>query len=202
MPQIIGINKSGSPIGTIKSFSGTSAPQNFLLCYGQAISRTTYAALFAIIGTTYGVGDGSTTFNLPDLRGRTLAGKDNMGGSAAGRLTSGGSGVDGVTLGATGGAETHTLTTSQLATHSHANTLNDPGHTHKLSYNNGGVGFNLNPGLNHYRLNYINDGSVNDELQNDTRTTGISINNVNAGSNNAHNNTQPTIIMNYIIAYI
>lgn len=73
--------------GTVLPFAGSTAPTGWLLCYGQAISRTTYANLFAVIGTTYGVGDGSTTFNLPDLRGRIAAGKDNMGGSAAGVLT-------------------------------------------------------------------------------------------------------------------
>lgn len=91
------------PAGSMTAFAGSSAPTGWLLSYGQEVSRSTYATLFAAIGTTYGTGDGSTTFNLPDLRGRTLAGKDNMGGSAASRLTSGASGVDGATLGAAGG---------------------------------------------------------------------------------------------------
>jgi microcystin-dependent protein len=72
--------------GVILPYAGTAAPNGFLLCYGQAVSRTAYAALFSVISTTYGVGDGSTTFNLPDLRGRAVAGKDDMGGSAANRL--------------------------------------------------------------------------------------------------------------------
>lgn len=75
-----------TPPGTIAPFSGADAPAGWLLCYGQAVSRTTYATLFAAISTSFGVGDGSTTFNLPDLRGRVPAGKDDMGGSAAGRL--------------------------------------------------------------------------------------------------------------------
>jgi len=58
------------PPGVVLPFAGTSAPAGFLLCGGQAVSRATYAALFAAIGTTFGAGDGSTTFNLPDLRGR------------------------------------------------------------------------------------------------------------------------------------
>lgn len=73
--------------GTVLPFAGSVAPTGWLLCYGQAVSRTTYAPLFAVIGTTFGVGDGSTTFNLPDLRGRIMAGKDDMGGTAAGVLT-------------------------------------------------------------------------------------------------------------------
>lgn len=72
--------------GTIMPFAGDVAPSGCLFCYGQAVSRTTYAALFAVIGTTYGAGDGSTTFALPDLRGRVPGGKDDMGGSAASRL--------------------------------------------------------------------------------------------------------------------
>jgi len=75
------------PSGMLAPFAGTSAPSGWFLCYGQAVSRTTYAALFTAIGTVYGIGDGSTTFNLPDLRGRTIAGQDDMGGSAASRLT-------------------------------------------------------------------------------------------------------------------
>lgn len=82
---------------------GSTAPAGTLLCYGQAISRTAYAGLFAALSTTYGTGDGSTTFNLPDLRGRVVAGKDNMGGSAASRLTGTSMSPDGNTLGATGG---------------------------------------------------------------------------------------------------
>src|SRR5688572_13958247 len=97
-----------STTGIAVPYAGSSAPTDWLLCDGSAVSRTTYANLFAVIGTTYGSGDGSTTFNLPDLRGRTVAGKDNMGGAAANRITSGGSGIAGTTLGAVGGTQTHT----------------------------------------------------------------------------------------------
>lgn len=74
------------PIGAVVPYAGSTAPTGWLLCYGQAVSRSTYATLFGIISTTYGTGDGSTTFNVPDLRGRVVAGLDNMGGSDAGRL--------------------------------------------------------------------------------------------------------------------
>ena len=83
------------PTGTVVPFAGPSAPTGWLFCFGQTVSRTTYAALFAALGTTYGAGDGSTTFVLPDLRGRLPSGKDDMGGTAASRLTTAGSGVDG-----------------------------------------------------------------------------------------------------------
>lgn len=91
--------------GVVLDYAGTTAPVGYLLAYGQAISRTTYADLYNVIGTTYGVGDGSTTFNLPDLRGRVVAGKDDMGGSSANRLTTP---LDGDVLGGTNGNELHT----------------------------------------------------------------------------------------------
>lgn len=106
----------GVPIGVFVPYAGTSAPSRWLFCYGQAISRTTYAALFAAIGTSFGSGDGSTTFNVPDLRGRVVAGKDNMGGSSADRLTSP---LDGDVLAAAGGSQSHTLSTSEIPAHTH-----------------------------------------------------------------------------------
>ena len=77
---------AGLPTGAFVPFGGTTAPDGFLLAIGANVSRTTYARLFAVFGTSYGVGDGSTTFGTPDLRGRTIFGLDNMGGSDAGRL--------------------------------------------------------------------------------------------------------------------
>jgi microcystin-dependent protein len=104
------------PIGAMIDFAGTTTPNsNFVFPYGQAISRTTYSALFALLGTTFGTGDGSTTFNVPDLRGRVIAGKDDMGGSAASRLTGTSITVGGATtLGGSGGSETKTLITANL----------------------------------------------------------------------------------------
>src|SRR5882757_3102233 len=105
------------PIGGLTDFIGSTVPNSsFVFPTGQAISRVTYATLFALIGTTYGAGDGSTTFNIPDLRGRVTAGKDDMNGSAASRLTNALSGITGTTLGASGGLEAQTLTLGQLPT--------------------------------------------------------------------------------------
>jgi len=106
-----------TPVGSVLDFAGSAAPTGWLFCYGQAISRTTYADLFAVLSTTYGTGDGSTTFNLPDLRGRVIAGKDDMGGSSANRLTSP---LDGDVLGGAGGAQnvnsahTHTFSSGNM----------------------------------------------------------------------------------------
>lgn len=95
------------PTGTVLPYAPLAAPDGYLLCFGQAVSRVTYAALFAAIGTTYGVGNGTTTFNLPDLRGRVVAGKDDMGSTSADRLTGLTGGVNGDVLGGTGGGQTH-----------------------------------------------------------------------------------------------
>lgn len=90
-------------VGTLFYYGGTSAPAGSLVCDGSAVSRTTYSELFTAIGTTWGVGDGSTTFNLPDLPRRTLVGS---GGTGTGEL--------GNAVGDTGGAETSTLTQGNL----------------------------------------------------------------------------------------
>ena len=111
-------------IGMGMDFWGTTAPAGWLFAYGQAISRTTYSALFAVFSTTFGTGDGSTTFNMPDKRGRASFGKDNMGGISADRLTKvggpSGPGVDGDTMAATGGEESHQLTVGEMPIHSHS----------------------------------------------------------------------------------
>lgn len=112
------------PIGGFLDYAGTTAPNSaFVLPYGQAVSRTTYSTLFTLISTTFGTGDGSTTFNLPDLRGRVVAGKDDMGGSSANRLTAADDGLNGDTLGATGGGETQTLVTGNLPAYTPSGTI-------------------------------------------------------------------------------
>lgn len=111
---------SVNPVGSIVWYGGASAPTGYLFGYGQAVSRTTYSDLFAVYSTTYGSGDGSTTFNLPDCRGRVFIGKDDLGGSAASRITSSSTnGANSTTLGGAGGAQTHTLTSSEMPAHTH-----------------------------------------------------------------------------------
>jgi microcystin-dependent protein len=108
-------NPYNIPLGAGIDFWGSTAPNSsFAFPYGQAISRTTYAALFALVGTAHGSGDGSTTFNLPDKRGRISVALDTMGGAASGRVTSASGGIDGTTIGATGGGQTYTMQRSDL----------------------------------------------------------------------------------------
>jgi microcystin-dependent protein len=228
------------PVGVVNPFAGATAPSGWMLCYGQAVSRTIYSALFACIGTTYGAGDASTTFNVPDMRGRVVAGEDDMGGTAASRLTNAGSGITGTTLGATGGAETVTLTSAQsgVPAHSHANTLVNnavttgagSAHTHTQNAHDHYVRANSFAGDRTIAMGPVgadgdkysvsdsgNDASTNSALlyadsrtatnQNESAhthsvTSNVTISNVNntaANAGSAHTNTQPTIVLNYII---
>lgn len=97
---------SGNPSGSILIYGGATAPAGYLLCDGTAVSRTTYAALFAIISTTYGTGDGSTTFNVPNLKGNVPVGYDA-------------SQTEFNALGKTGGEKTHTLIIAEMPRHQH-----------------------------------------------------------------------------------
>jgi len=106
------------PPGIVLPYAGATAPTGWLLSYGQTVSRVTYSSLFGIIGTTFGAGDGVSTFVLPDLRGNIPAGKDNMGGVAAGRLTT--TYIGGTTLGASNGEESHVFDISELPIHHHS----------------------------------------------------------------------------------
>jgi len=166
------------PAGSVMPYAGSTAPSGWLLSYGQAISRSTYATLFAAIGTTYGVGDGATTFNVPDLRGRLAAGQDDMGGTSANRLTGQTGGVNGDNLGAAGGAETQTLTTAQI-----------PSHTHGA----GSYVANIQGPSGGGSSGYLGGGG------NATLSKTVSGTSGATGSGGAHNNVQPTIILNYII---
>jgi microcystin-dependent protein len=176
----------GVPAGCIMPYAGATAPDGWLLCHGQPVSRTDYADLFVAIGTAYGVGDGSTTFNVPDLRGRVTAGKDDMGGSDAGRLSGGV--ANRTTLGGAGGAATHTLVTGEMPVHNHG--VTDPGHAHTTPAGNPTSTFTGRASWG--------DGNNLNVAGSNASTTGIAVQ--NAGSGGAHNNTQPTIIVNYVIA--
>lgn len=163
----------GALTGEIKIWPGASAPSGYVFCYGQELSRATYAGLDAVLGETWGDytdgsgGEGTTHFRVPDLRGRVVAGRDDMGGSAANRLTGQSGGCDG-DLGNVGGLETHTLTVNQMPSHSHS--LN--------AYTAGNA---VQPGFSNIR-------------NNNTQLTTNS-----AGGDQAHNNVQPTAVVNFII---
>lgn len=183
------------PLGGLIDYVGTTAPNaNFVLPYGQAISRTTYATLFSLVATTFGGGDGLTTFNILDLRGRVVAGKDDMGGSAASRIGSvvtDSATIVGTTLGSVGGSSTHIQTTAEMAAHGHAATVTDPGHFHTIgsapSNATGGI-FNQGP-----------TAAQNTSVNTDTKTTGITVSNASGGGSNAMAIMQPTMILTKIL---
>jgi microcystin-dependent protein len=158
-----------------------------------AVTSTTITLSAAATGSATGVirilpngqGDGSTTFNVLDMRGRVGAGRDNMGGSAAGRLTS--ATVDGTKLGAVGGEERHTNTIGEMPTHTHGVTELPHTHTIKTSLTAAAGGAQQVPNPSGSNVGNITDSA----------TTGITIN--NAGSGNPHNNVQPTRVSNFIV---
>nr|DAM73428.1 MAG TPA: tail collar fiber protein [Caudoviricetes sp.] len=132
------------PIGGIIAFASDTIPSGWLLCDGRAVSRTEYAELFKVIGTKHGSGNGSTTFNLPNPKGRTLVGKDSTD-------------TDFNELGKTGGEKTHTLTVSEMPSHNHLRDIEN-----KIV--NNGSGGAWSPSLK-------GTGNMTDE-NNSTRNTG------------------------------
>ena len=188
---------SGAPTGSVFDYVGTSAPSGYVLLSGRTIgngssgaterANADTSALYTLLWDSMANSEAAVssgrgasaaadfaankTITLPDARGRVIAGKDNMGGTTASRVTSGGSGITGTTLGVAGGTETHTLTEAQLASHSHTQRF----------FGGGSTGTSAPMG---------SDGSPSNCNGGQTLT---------AGSGNAHQNTQPTLVLNKII---
>ncbi len=181
------------PTGAITDYAGSTAPSGWLLCNGQAVSRTTFAPLFAIIGTTYGVGDGSTTFNVPNNVGRVRVMVD-PGSTVIPSLT---------TLGATSGQASVALTTANLAAHQHGpGSLTAASHGHGAS-GAGSVGNNLTNGTDRAvgTADGTNAGLFQSVVVNIAASGALGVSGVTdlAGSGTAHNNVQPSIAVNAII---
>ena len=179
-PYVITTTVNGAMVADMKISARTADHNGWLVCDGRLVSTTTYATLFGIVGYSYG-GSGST-FKLPDLRGRVAGGIGQ------------GSGLTNRVIGANVGAETHTLSTSEMPSHTH--NVSDPGHYHlsMIARDNGDFS------------NESNQAPAGDSWttglkwgkETGSSYTGISIN--NTGSNSAHNNMQPTqFVGNYFI---
>lgn len=181
--------------GELAPYVGSTAPSGSLLCYGQVVSRTAYAGLFAALGTTHNIGgEAGTDFRLPDLRGRVPAGADNMGGSAANRLTATTLSPNGNTIGATGGAQTETASISGTASGTlGALTVNVSGVTDGpntgIDGSNSGSGSSFNFSNPAHTHAFTATGS--------TGPSGVSF--PVGGTTTAAVNIQPTIISNYLI---
>lgn len=195
-------NPYNIPLGGLLPYIGSSAPNSaFALPYGQAISRTAYATLFTLVGTTFGSGDGSTTFNVPDLRGRVFAGLDNMGGSSASRLSSA---FASTAMGNTGGAQSQTIAQANIPNYNlNIINFNDPGHGHTVNLTSP---FTFNPvgssspfGNALYSSGGSGIAGAGAAL---AATTGITFQVNSGGSGAALTTTQPTIVVNFILRII
>ena len=162
-----------NPSGAMVMFGGASAPTGWLLCDGAAVSRATYATLFAAIGTTWGVGNGSTTFNVPDLRGRAPIGVGQ------------GSGLTARTLGQKIGEEAHALIEGENGAHAHVGGA----HTHTTTISTVAGGTATNPKGGDGGTSNVSTGS------------GGAVATTSSGSGTAHNTMQPSAVVNFIIKY-
>lgn len=175
--------------GEIKMWPTAVAPNGYLLCNGQAVSRATYAALFAVIGTVFGAGDGSTTFNIPNYTDRMPVGS---GGSYA--LASVGGSADAIVV-----SHTHVATAASNGAHTH--TITDPGHTHTVQHSGPGTPYAQSGGGEFNQGNSTSSSS----------TTGITINSAGAhihditvnstGSSGVGANLPPYLAMSFIIKH-
>jgi microcystin-dependent protein len=184
------------PSGTVVAYGGPSAgsadagaaaiPSGWLLCDGSAVSRTTYASLFAAIGINFGGGDGIATFNLPDLRGRTIIGVGH------------GTGLTARSLAQTLGEETHTLVAGEMPAHSHG--VTDPGHAHTVVAQGGSqaaqVAVTGSSSCGVY-CGTQQSSLVEGPVVAATATTGVTVQ--SAGGGAAHNIMQPSMVLNYLI---
>ena len=161
-------------VGEIRMWAGDTAPTGWRICDGANLSRTVYSTLFGIIGTKYGIGNGSTTFTIPNFKGRTAVGYDS-------------SQSEFNVVGLTGGAKTHTLTTAQMPSHTHT----QDAHTHLMQGT--GALTDGSSGTSYVVPNGSYYGFRTDQPDLTTAT------NQNTGGGQAHNNLQPYLAVNYII---
>lgn len=184
--RILALESAGAspdlPTGTLLKVGFGSVPSGYLSANGAAVSRTTYAALFAVIGTTWGVGDGSTTFNLPDMRGRTAIGSGT------------GSGLSARTVGQTTGLESINLSASEMPAHSH--TVVEPnsgqGHQHTLPDATTGGGGTL-----YFQNTASGSWTVSNGATLGSNAPAITVG--SAGSDAAHQNMQPSLGVQYVV---
>jgi len=204
-----GLQSSITPIGVIRLFAGSTAPDGWLICNGSTVSRNAYSNLFKVIGTTYGVGNSNDTFTLPDMRGRCPIGV-GTGASLTAR-----------TLGSNVGAETATLSEANMASHTHATSVGTQSanhthtgtsgtvsadHTHGWGRNVGSSGsYGLRDGANRSANGTPNTQGVNVDHSHGTTTGNESANHTHSVTNSSTGSGTPvgimlpSIVVNFII---
>lgn len=181
-------NIQAAPVGSGNEYYGDTAPAGYLFCDGSAVSRTTYAALFVVLGTKFGTGDGSTTFNLPDRRKRVGVGLDSTD-------------TDFAALGNTGGEKTHQLTIPEMPAHAHnatAWTDSQGTHNHNIVTHITGAS-SSGPYIAGGSNNNYTSSQLSDSAGAHGHNVGVSL--ANTGGDGAHNNMPPYLVVNYIIKY-
>jgi microcystin-dependent protein len=163
------------PVGSVVSFAGSIVEEGWLVCDGSEASRTIYPDLYVTVGDTYGAGDGSTTFNLPDIQGKVIVG------------SGAGSGLTDRLLGSIGGEETHVLSIAEMPIHTHIQDL----HNHGVATGGGTIGANI--------LSYVTTGVYDYTGSN---LHGATATNQNTGGGLAHNTMPPYIVLTYVIKAI
>lgn len=165
-----GAQQGGASIqtGVVLAFCGSTAPDGYVECNGDAVSRLNFATLFAVIGTTYGAGDGSTTFNVPDFRARDIRGAGG-----------------GISQGQTGGASSVTIEIPNLPAHNHE--VTDPGHVHTITdpghlHTDGAPASNVTAGVAAGGRTTGNTGSATTGITINSATTGITTQNTGSGT--------------------
>lgn len=213
------------PTGGVVMYGGDTAPVGYLMCDGAAYSRTvTYDKLFAVVGTKYGVGNGSNTFNVPNLNGRTAVGPDPSGTTLPTANT----------LGAKSGAASVSLGLGEIPAHGHSVSISDPGHSHGINvsvslhdpgHNHASVGnafivwssgFQTGAGFSDGVTQVYSPGALGTTTTAGATTgvtvqsasgsanssgTGISASAASVGGSGPHTNMQPYTVLNYIIKY-
>jgi microcystin-dependent protein len=186
--QGFGTNPYQIPLGAMLPYTGSTAPNTaFVLPFGQAISRTTYATYFSLVSTTFGTGDGSTTFNVIDMRGRLPIGQDNMGGSAASRVTTAGSSIDGMTIGANGGGQNVSILQGNLPNVTLGGSVTYAANSSGISYQPGGAGATV-----------VSAMAAGGNTSATTTSVSISL----GGSGTVLNKMPPGIVVPYILRVI
>lgn len=177
------------PTGTLLPYAAASAPAGYLLANGAAVSRSTYADLFGVCGTTYGAGDGSTTFNLPNMNGRVAMGAGNYTDPTLGSVTR--------TLGVSLGEASHVMIEAEIASHTHTQTAhNHPVLSGAGTITNPSTGYGL-AAFNGTSGGYVSNGTVGGAGNPYLANIAPSIQ--NAGSNSPMNVVQPSLVISYII---